>query len=130
MNSFEQVVTFNQQVLGIHQRELGMLPENELKISKKCLDEEAQELVDAHNAGDYIGCVDAAIDSIYFAVGVLYKLGLTPQQMADCFTAVHEANMEKKLGVNAKRASGAADAVKPEGWVPPDIRIANILDEA
>jgi predicted HAD superfamily Cof-like phosphohydrolase len=46
-------------------------------------------------------------------------------------TAVHEANMEKKLGVVAKRGDGsAADAVKPEGWIPPEGRIEAILDAA
>ena len=37
--------------------------------------------------------------------------------------------MEKKLGTVAKRAvEGAADAVKPEGWVSPEERIIEILD--
>ena len=73
--------------------------------------------------------IDAIIDLKYFAVGVLYKMGLSPDMQKACCTAVHSANMEKKLGTVAKRAvEGAADAVKPEGWVSPEERIIEILD--
>ena len=125
----DQVVAFNKDVLKIDQREVDMLKQNEFEISMKCLQEELDEFEEAFKAGDVIGCIDAIIDLKYFAVGVMYKMGLTPETMKQCMTAVHEANMEKKLGVVAKRATeGAADAVKPAGWVSPEERIANILD--
>ena len=125
----DQVVAFNKDVLKIDQREVDMLKQNEFEISMKCLQEELDEFEEAFKAGDVIGCIDAIIDLKYFAVGVMYKMGLTPETMNQCMTAVHEANMEKKLGVVAKRATeGAADAVKPVGWVSPEERIANILD--
>ena len=124
-----QVVEFNKRVLKIEGRPLGMLPENEFDITMKCLREELDEFEEAYHAGDIIGCIDAIIDLRYFAIGVLYKKGLTPELINRCDTAVHEANMEKKLGQNAKRAvEGAADAVKPEGWVSPEHRIIDILD--
>ena len=127
----DQVVEFNQRVLKIDQREVDMLKPNEFEISMKCLQEELDEFEEAFKSGDIIGCIDAIIDLKYFAVGVMYKMGLTPENKKLCMTAVHEANMEKKLGVNTKRAvEGAADAVKPAGWVPPEERIANILDGA
>lgn len=125
----DQVVEFNQRVLKIDQRPVDMLKQNEFEISMKCLQEELDEFEEAFNKGDIIGCIDAIIDLKYFAVGVMYKMGLTPDAMKKCMTAVHEANMEKKLGTVAKRAvEGAADAVKPEGWVSPEERIINILD--
>lgn len=125
----DQVVEFNQRVLKIDQREVDMLKPKEFEISMKCLQEELDEFEEAFESGDIIGCIDAIIDLKYFAVGVMYKMGLTPENMKLCMTAVHEANMEKKLGVVAKRATdGVADAVKPEGWVSPEERIANILD--
>lgn len=128
-NFVDQVVEFNQRVLKIDQRPIDMLKTSEFEISMKCLQEELDEFEEAFKSGDIIGCIDAIIDLKYFAVGVMYKMGLTPDHMKQCMTAVHEANMEKKLGVNAKRAvEGAADAVKPEGWIPPEERIANILD--
>lgn len=124
-----QVVEFNAKVLKISQRPKGMLAEAEFQISEKCLNEEITEFVDAHKAGDVIGCVDAMIDLMYFANGVLYKMGLTPEEIVQCKTAVHEANMEKKLGVNHRRGDGsAADAIKPADWISPEERIIDILD--
>lgn len=128
-NFVDQVVEFNQNVLKIEQRKLNMLPENEFEISMKCLQEELDEFEEAYRKGDIIGCIDAIIDLRYFAVGVLYKHGMSAEVIKKCDTAVHEANMEKKLGVVAKRATeGAADAVKPEGWISPEERIIDILD--
>lgn len=129
MKSFAQnVVEFNQQILGIEQRPIGKLPKPEFEISVKCLNEEIGEFVDNYDVDDFIGCVDAMVDLIYFANGVLYKMGLTAQEIDSCCEVVHNANMEKKRGVNSKRAvEGAADAVKPDGWVSPEERIAAIL---
>lgn len=125
----EQVVEFNRQVLKIDQRSISMLPQNEFEITMKCLQEELDEFEEAYKKGDFIACIDALIDLRYFAVGALYKQGLSAAAITTCDTAVHEANMEKKLGVVAKRATeGAADAVKPEGWVAPELRIIDILD--
>ena len=130
MNKFvQQVIEFNQRVLKIEQRELNMLAENEFEISVKCLQEELNEFVESYRSGDMIGCVDAIIDLMYFANGVLYKHGLNHDTITKCMSAVHDANMEKKLGTVSKRAvEGAADAVKPEGWVSPELRIIDILD--
>lgn len=132
MKEFEsfahKVVDFNNRVLKIEQRPLGMLNEAELNISIKCLDEESKEFSEAAENGDFIGMVDALIDLKYFATGILYKMGLTADQINECESAVHDANMEKKLGVVSKRGDGsAADAVKPEGWTPPEQRLGEIL---
>lgn len=124
------IVDFNQRILGIEQRTPSMLNESEFNISRECLNEEIQEFVDAHISGDFIGCIDAIIDLRYFAVGVLYKLGLTIDQIERMDQAVHDANMQKKLGKKAGRGDGvAADAIKPTDWVSPEERIASILDE-
>jgi len=128
---FHQVVVFQEQILGNIAIEKGLLSKAELDLSVNQLSEEIQELMMAHDDIDYIGAVDAAVDLLYFGVGVLHKLGLTPEQMGACFTAVHEANMEKKKGIVARRGDGTApDAIKPEGWTAPEERIAAILGGA
>lgn len=128
-NLVNQVIEFNKQVLKIDQRSLDMLKANEFEISIKCLKEEIEEFEQAHKNGDIIGCIDSMVDLRYFAIGVLYKMGLNVDSIIACDTAVHEANMTKKLGSVAKRAvDGAADAIKPVGWVSPEERIINILD--
>ena len=123
------IVDFNQNILGIKQRLPAMLNDSEFRISMEYLREEVNELSDAHVDGDFIGCIDALVDLRYFAVGVLYKLGLTAEQIELIDQAVHDANMQKKLGKKEGRGDGvAADAVKPEGWVSPEERIAAMLD--
>lgn len=128
MDIVAQVFEFNEKVLNIHRPEIALLSEKELEYAMKAGLEELDEFHDAHNAKDVIGSVDAVIDQIYFQIGFLKRMGLSEQQVRDCFSAVHNANMEKKAGEQAKRAgSGVVDAVKPEGWVPPEERIALIL---
>lgn len=129
MNFNEQVVEFNTKVLKIEQRAICALEPAEYEITLKCLREELDEFTQAVESGDFISSIDALIDLKYFAVGALYKMGLSADAITQCDSAVHEANMEKKLGVNARRAvEGAADAVKPLDWMPPELRIIDILD--
>lgn len=130
MTSFaHQVIDFNQTVLKIQPRSQAPLSVAEFDITVKALNEEVQEFIDASHETDYIGQIDALIDLQYFAIGALYKLGLTADQINCCCTAVHVANMTKKKGVKQSRGDGsAADAIKPEGWVAPEQRIGEILE--
>lgn len=129
MASFaHQVIDFNQTVLKIDPRTQGALSPPEFDITVKALREEVEEFIQAAHDSDYIGQIDALIDLQYFALGAMYKLGLTAEQINCCCTAVHKANMSKKLGVKASRGDGsAADAIKPQGWVSPEQQISDIL---
>jgi len=127
MEFAEAVVQFNSEILGIQQRTPASLCTAEFEHGAKCLKEEVFEFWEAHMESNYIGQIDALVDLMYFATGLMYKLGLTPAQIHQCQMAVHEANMTKKKGVVAKRDTGAPDAVKPEGWIPPEARIAKIV---
>lgn len=124
----QSVVIFQESVLFRPLQEKGLMSEDEKSLLVRQLKEEVEEFEDAHDCKDYIGCIDALIDKIYFAIGGLHRLGLTPDEMAKCFLAVHDANMTKKRGT-VERAGVASgdDAAKPEGWVSPEERIAEIL---
>lgn len=125
---YQQVVTFNHEVLGIEPRTLGVMSDDEIDHLGKAIIEELNELHAAHDDSDIVGCVDALIDLLYFAKGGLYKLGVTDDKFSRIFTAVHEANMSKRLGIVEKRGNGVVpDAIKPKGWVPPEDRIRDIL---
>jgi predicted HAD superfamily Cof-like phosphohydrolase len=124
--AFDQIVEFNRDIIGIAPRPLGMMDQNEADFTVTALHEEVREFETAQATGNIIGCIDALLDGIYFAVGGLYKMGLTPEQMSKCMTAVHEANMTKKKGVTNRGHEN--DAIKPTGWVSPEERIGNILD--
>lgn len=124
----EQVFDFNDKVINVGPREIGLLSEDELKYAMAAMAEERQEFAEAHHKQDLISAVDAVIDQLYFGIGFLRRMGLTAQQVSDCMTAVHTANMEKKLSLAVqKRVEGVPDAAKPEGWVGPEERIAFIL---
>lgn len=124
----EQVIEFNQRALNIEPREIGLLSEKELTYAVKAVKEEMYEFVQAHDQADVIGAVDAILDNLYFSIGFLYRMGLTADQIRRSFAAVHDCNMQKKIGVQAKRGGeGVVDAVKPEGWTGPEERIAEVL---
>ncbi len=122
------VIDFNRQVLSITHRDKGLLSVPELNQTINCLREEIDEFHEAHENGDFIASVDALIDLIYFAVGGLYRMGLDSDEIADCASVVHVANMEKKLGIVPRRGDGSSpDAVKSTEWIGPEHRLAAIL---
>lgn len=145
-NAILEVFGFNRQCLNVA---IKPVPQMELKhalFNVKALREEAQELEDQHIAPGTLAeivysdpqseearwqtvrSVDAAIDAAYFAIGAMARAGLTETQAIDCFSAVHKANMTKKLGVVAGRGDmGVPDATKPADFVPPDEAIYRIL---
>lgn len=128
----QQVEAFNQEILGIAKRDLGWMEENEFQLSLKQLREEIDEIEEAYQNQDLVGVIDGLIDLDYFHKGVIYKHGIQEPLYNDLFLAVHQANMEKKKGVKATRQGfgNAADAVKPEGWLPPEKRLQKILRQA
>lgn len=139
-NLIKDVFQFNHDALGIKPRVALGLTTNDVKFLGKALLEEVDEFSTAsigfeprtgQRVDDHwklVHQVDALIDAAYFAVGGLARAGLTKEQAMACFDAIHEANMRKKLGVNANRGDlGTADAVKPADWVPPERTIYKIL---
>ena len=103
---------------------LGMPPKNKptrLSLLRKgwavtAFEEEVEEFKDATNIADE---ADALIDLIYFAAGRLYEMGLNGGPL---WNEVHNANLHKQRGELSKRpGSEGYDAIKPEGWVPPDM---------
>lgn len=122
------VVEFNKDVLGIEKRKKSLLPPPELNQTTKCLREEIDEFEKAHSHGDFVEGVDALMDLMYFAIGGLYRMGLSPEEMDACWKVIHECNMNKQIGVVPRRGDGSSpDAVKPDGWKGPEEKIAEIL---
>ena len=124
------VIEFNRDLLGIPDRMVGPLSTAESSHLVKCLSEEVEELIEGIIASDFVACTDALIDLQYFAIGGLFKMGLTQPMIVECMQAVHSANMTKVRAKVAKRhVEGAVDAGKPEGFIPPEHAIARILSE-
>jgi predicted HAD superfamily Cof-like phosphohydrolase len=122
------VVAFNRDILGIDRRTKSLLEAAELDQTTKCLREEIDELERAHQNTDFIEGVDALIDLVYFAIGGLYRMGLSPEEIAQCAEIIHNCNMRKEKGVVWRRGDGsAADATKPSGWKGPEELMAVVL---
>ena len=121
---------FNRDILGIKPRVLGMQPLEEAALSYTQLIEEAREFQEAIGRADFIDCVDAIIDGLYFSYGILYKMGLDEQLVNKLFEVVHNANMTKARGTKSGREGfDAADANKPKEWVDPKNRFKEVLSE-
>lgn len=108
---------------------IDMLCSDAFDKSVKHLYDGVNEFAKAYADSNLQRCIDSIVDIGYDAIYTLKFMGLSDQVIADCDTVVHAANVLKKMGTNAKRATdGAADAVKPEGWTDPSIAISEILD--
>lgn len=87
-----------------------------LQFRVNFLDEELNELKDNMDNPEEI--VDALIDLCVVAIGTLDAFDINSN---DAWNAVHEANMNKEVGVKASRPNplGLPDLIKPEGWTAP-----------
>ena len=127
---FSKVERFNVEIINVNKPPLGTMPSDQAQHLAKCMTEEIGEFREAILKQDFVGSVDALLDLIYFAVGGLHKMGLNADDAERVFDLVHEANMTKKKGVKESRAVGdAPDAIKPDGWTPPEKRILQYFFE-
>jgi predicted HAD superfamily Cof-like phosphohydrolase len=79
------------------------------------LQEELDEMKAATNGDDV---VDALIDLCVVAIGTLDAFDVNSYT---AWQRVHEANMNKQVGIKASRPNplGLPDLIKPEGWTAP-----------
>lgn len=125
----KSIYEFNTQLLGVKTGNPRLLEKSEMDWLLVALNEEIQELVEADEKRSLVDCVDSVLDLAYFAIGACTRMGLTEDQIEDCFKAIHHANMAKKMGVkNSRPQDGSiADAIKPTDWQSPEKAIKNIL---
>lgn len=112
-----EVERFQREIIGLPiPQQPTMLADARLKFRCDHVREEIDEVLEATTIEDQ---VDGFIDAIYIALGALIEMGVLPGPV---FEEVHAANMKKKRGSVAKRPGSVGyDAVKPEGWTPPDL---------
>ena len=108
---------FNADIIGLPIPETpSRLDPDRKKWASGALSEELTEFMDADTLEDE---VDALIDLCYFALGRVIEMGVVP---GAAFEEVHAANMAKVQGELSKRPHAKGfDAVKPEGWTPPNL---------
>ena len=116
MNFVEQIVNFNQEILSVEQRTQSMIPANEAQISIESLIEEAQELRDAFVEKDFIKAVDAVADTMFFGVGVLYKFGLTSDQIANAILSQYNERLHHPMSAIYEAGVSLSESIGfPEG---------------
>src|SRR5574343_963584 len=125
----DRIVQFNQTILQVPQKQaVSGLSDAEYKLALKQLNEEISEFELADEESNLVGQIDALADLVYFAIGIMYKIGLAPEEIEQVFSAVHAANMTKKIGVKSSRiVEGAVDAIKPDGFHDPKCTIQEII---
>jgi len=69
--------------------------------------------------------MDKAIDAIYFAIGSMHKLGLSPYQIVEGIQVVHEANVAKST-----KKDDQGKIIKGKSFIPPEAKLQEILDKS
>lgn len=85
--------------------------------------EEVQEFIDSKTIHDDI---DAMIDLMYFALGTCVEMGIDPSIP---FELVQKANMSKLFPDGKPHYNEHNKVIKPEGWVAPDDKIKEYIEE-
>lgn len=96
----------------------------------KWIKEEADEFLEAIEAGDMVAAYDAIIDGLYFGFGTAVVMGL---DVGPGWLVVQESNMAKLH----RQDDGTYEAVynedgkviKPEGWQPPEPQLELVVAE-
>lgn len=111
-----------EQVRDFHRANRGPAPDaphinwNELRgVWRTLIREEYNELIEAIDNGDTEAMLREGPDLLYVVYGLFTAAGI---DLEPFFEEVHSANMRKAGGPT--REDGKI--LKPEGWVPPDIR--------
>lgn len=90
---------------GIHRPELRA----------ELIREESKECIKAIKKGDLIGAIDGMIDTIVVVLGTAVEFGI---DLEPFWNEIHKTNMAKQGGETRKDGK----KLKPEGWVPPDLK--------
>lgn len=112
--------------------DLKPMTRRRLKGQLEFIDEELTETFSAFVHNDPEELLDGLIDILVVTAGTIAMINA---RGADAWREVMTANLNKEIGVNAKRPnSEGVDLVKPEGWKRPDIaycigRLGKIMED-
>lgn len=102
-----------------------------LTVKNESPKELSNSIVEAAYSADMSGApmddvdrFDKHLDSIYFNIGSLHKLGLSPAQIVEGLQVVHNANLQKS---GLKDSNGKVG--KPTDFIGPEPELQKILDK-
>ena len=98
------------------------------QLTHDLLAEEVAEYKDAiYYVGDEVDLLDALVDTIYIAVGGMWKMGLTPEQIERAIHVVCTSNDSKTAAKTPSHIKANID--KGEGFIAPEPQLQEILNE-
>lgn len=116
---------WTEQVLEFHKAlaiPIGTTPKlSRVDLRSDLIEEECYETITAAGRGDIVEAADGLCDIIVATVGSAIEWGI---DLDPLMREVHRTNVAKKDG--PVREDGKR--LKPEGWLPPDIR-AKLLEQ-
>jgi predicted HAD superfamily Cof-like phosphohydrolase len=121
-NHFKDVLDFHEK-FGVPLAPKHTLLEGEtLKFRLDFLQEELNELREAHETGNLEDAVDALIDLEVVLHGTSQFMGISQEAYQEHWDAVHEANMAKERCTDASQSKRGTslDIRKPMDWTAPD----------
>lgn len=90
----------------------------ERKLRMDLMLEEMKEYMESEEKNDLENLAKELADIIYIACGTAASYGIPLDRV---FSEVHRSNMDKLIDGKALRREDGK-ILKPEGWVPPDIK--------
>jgi len=94
------------------------------EISRMIVDKAYSEDLSGSNSIADVDRFDKHLDSIYFNIGSLHKLGLSPEQIVEGLQVVHDANKQKSGKKDSK-----GKVIKPTDFINPEPFLQKILDQ-
>lgn len=126
-NEYNMVKEFHKAFNHPHAEKPTLMGMERAKKRHSWMQEEIDEFLEATENGDIYEQADAMIDNIYFALGTLVELGVSP---AEVFKIVQEANMSKLWEDGKPRfREGDGKVIKPATWQDPHNKIVEAINQ-
>ena len=122
---FEDIKAFSTKFELPQTEKPGFLIPEDMTYRIDFIQEELDELIDATDAGDLEGALDALVDIMYVTLGTAWLMNLPIEK---AWERVHHANMQKvradftSLDDPRSKRNHPWDIVKPHGWMPPYLK--------
>lgn len=108
---------------------IGPLDSATWKFRETLIQEEFDELKSAVECNNLVDIADAGVDLLYVVTGTLLVMGFSVESIDSILDAIQAANMSKVRclsGTESKRGN-SVDLRKPDGWVGPESKIAEVI---
>ncbi|MCL2082329.1 MAG: hypothetical protein FWH04_03710 [Oscillospiraceae bacterium] len=122
-DSWQKVKDFHKAFGLPHREKPQMLTAERTQKRALWMREEIQEFIDSATIEDQ---ADAMIDLVYFALGTLVEMGVSPGEL---FGIVHTANMQKLWPDGKVHYNADGKVIKSENWQDPAPLLRRVLRE-